>query len=128
MLKIRILPQFIIRERDIEYLESLPPNTPTTCYTKAQKKQIGAIYTRYITKNSVMKDHHFEIYLSEKKAGWPNKVKMTTESAMLRVLDTLIDLLNRPEITLERLAQDYRQALLLPEAYRILISHIYDFR
>jgi predicted GH43/DUF377 family glycosyl hydrolase len=128
MITVKIRNQFIIREKDLEYLEALPPNAPGAAYTKEEKKHIDAIYNRYLTKNNVVKSGGIDIYLSEKKRGWPNGEKMNTEAAKRVVLSVLIGLLKEPIVTPDRLAQIYRGALHLDEAHRLLIFHLYDFQ
>jgi hypothetical protein len=129
MIKVKILNQFVIREKDIEYLDTLPANVPGAAYTKEQKRQIDAIYTKYITKNGVVKSPGMEIYHLERKRGWSNGEKMTAEAAQRIILEeVLIEILKEPIVAPDRLAQIYKQAIMLDEAHRILYFHVYDFK
>ena len=122
---ITVLPEFIMSRIDIMYLDALPANRPTTALTKEQQARIDGMYKRYITSNNA--DSKIELYKSVKTRKWSDGTPMLTAAAKRMMLEWLFEMQRTKELTIDKLARKYKEALNLPEAYRILIDCIYDF-
>lgn len=123
---VNLKPQFIMKDEDKNFLNSLPANLPDEPLTKKQKDRINSLYYSYISKNGVLKGWGIELYDIERKEKWPSGPRVKLHEAQRMILGWLLNENVHPSITWERFAIRCHTALTGRESYQILLSKIYD--
>ncbi len=124
---IKMKPQFIMSQADIDALENLPPNFPETHLTQKQKDTVNSIYFRYVSAKSVNKFLLHELYETEQKTErWPGGEKVKRHEAQRLVLDWLVEFNKKTVLTTEEASKLFFFNLDTCQANRLLVSGIFD--
>lgn len=120
-------PEFIMSQKDIEYIKSLPENKPETILSPKDKRLVNALYFKCIYKpfDGIT---GLNLCALEMRNKWPDGERTKQHEAQRLILEWLIFYNEdaRKEMSFHKAATMFHKCLTHREANRLLIFNIYD--
>ncbi len=120
----KIIDTLIMDKEDINQYNELPSNLPETILTKKQKNLVEGLYYKYLAhKNTV--GWGTDLYELEKREKWPSGHRMKTYEAMRIILNNLVHINEKRELTSTQAADTFYSSLTCRESYVALLQKAY---
>ncbi|RYC70707.1 hypothetical protein [Spirosoma sordidisoli] len=115
-----------LTDEQIKAYEELPDNGPKTKLTAAQTQFISRLYYDKVEVNGFRMGWGKELYEVEKKEGWPSGGRVSDAQAKRMVLNAVIHLNKRKELTAEQAAIEFKDALELRPTWQYIYAKAYE--
>lgn len=128
MKKVKFRPEFKMTAEEIAAYEQLPDNLPDINLTKKQIEFVSGLYYKYIGKIIDRRDWSIDMYREEMKKKWPSGPRMREHQAKRIILNRLVELNKRGDLSLLEASREFHIALTCRPMYSKLLFHVYEVK
>jgi len=128
MKKVKFRPEFKMTAEEIAAYEQLPDNLPDINLTQKQIQLVKELYYKYISIQIDRRDWSEDMYKVEMKEKWPSGPRMREHQAKRIILNNLVELNKRGDLTLLEAARKFHSALTCRPMYSKLVACVYEIQ
>lgn len=128
MKKVKFRPEFKMTAEEIAVYEQLPDNLPDINLSKKQIDLVHSLYYKYIGRQIDGQSWSKDLYRVEMGEKWPSGPRMREHQAKRIIIDNLVELNKRGDLSLLEAARKFHSALTCRPMYSKLLFHVYEVK